>query len=105
MPLAVISTIFCRTNTRAKHFVRGISGFYGSVKGLKEGRDGTLQPDLVIPYSREVYLKRLAALTGIIDCVRLGTDGKTEDEHKKAPNEYFARVFPGEKTHLMVPHE
>ena len=43
-----------------------------------------------------------AAIERMIDCVRLGTDGKTEDE---PPNEYFARVFPGEKTHLMVPHE
>ncbi|MDO8561143.1 MAG: hypothetical protein Q7R91_02925 [bacterium] len=90
----------------AVHFIEDtFSGFYGSTKGFTENPNGTIQPRFGAPYSREVYLKRLAALTGIIDRALLGNDGKSAEEHKRALEVYLSEVFPGEKQHLMVPHE
>lgn len=94
------------SGNKAVHFLEDtFSGFYGSTKSLETGSDGKIRPKLGTPYSREVYLKRLAALTGLVDIARLGSDENKDDEHQKALEEYLANGFPKENEHLMVPHE
>lgn len=90
----------------AIHFMEDtFSGFYGTVRKLVEGRGGKIRPELTIPYSREVYLKRLAALSGIVDNVLLGVEKGSEKDRKEVLETYLATTFPKEKAHLMVPHE
>jgi len=90
----------------AVHFLEDtFSGFYGSTQGLEEKNNGKIKPTLGTPYSREVYLKRLAAVSGIVDHTLLKEDGKSASENSAALNEYLTTKFNEEKEHLMVPHE
>lgn len=90
----------------AVHFLEDtFSGFYGSAKNLKEKRDGSVIPQLTTPYSRETYLKRLAALEGVVDCVLTENSDNDQATNKQNLETYLQTQFHEDAPHIMVPHE
>ncbi len=89
----------------AVHFIEDtFSGFYGSTQGLEKSEDGTVKPKLGVPYSREVYLKRLAAIDGIVDHAMSLEPGDPKKNSAEL-NAYLASQFKEDKKYIMVPHE
>ncbi|MBI2064927.1 MAG: hypothetical protein HYT62_02650 [Candidatus Yanofskybacteria bacterium] len=89
----------------AVHFIEDtFAGFYGSTKGFEKSEDGTIKPKLGVPYSREVYLKRLAAIDGIVDHI-LHLEPGDPKKNSAELNAYLASQFKEDKKHIMVPHE
>lgn len=89
----------------AVHFIEDtFAGFYGSTKGLEKSEDGTVKPHIGVPYSRDVYLKRLAAIDGIVDHA-LSQESRDPKENSAALNAYLASQFKKDKKYIMVPHE
>ncbi|OGM97096.1 MAG: hypothetical protein A3B86_03105 [Candidatus Yanofskybacteria bacterium RIFCSPHIGHO2_02_FULL_38_22b] len=89
----------------AVHFIEDtFSGFYGSTQGLEKSEDGTIKPKLGVPYSREVYLKRLAAIDGIVDHI-LSLEPGDPQKNSAELNVYLASQFKEDKKYIMVPHE
>lgn len=90
----------------AVHFLEDtFSGFYGSAKNLKEKGDGSVIPQLTTPYSRETYLKRLAALEGIVDCVLTENSDNDPATNKQNLETYLQTQFHEDAPYIMVPHE
>ncbi|MDP3792193.1 MAG: hypothetical protein Q8Q89_00475 [bacterium] len=89
----------------AVHFLEDtFSGFYGSTQGLEKSEDGTIKPQMGIPYSRDVYLKRLAAIDGIVDHALSQKEGDSK-ANSAALNAYLVSQFKDDKKYIMVPHE
>jgi len=89
----------------AVHFMEDtFSGFYGSTQGLEKSEDGTIKPKLGVPYSREVYLKRLAAIDGIVDHI-LSLEPGDPKKNSAELNTYLASQFKEDKKYIMIPHE
>ena len=89
----------------AVHFLEDtFSGFYSSTQGLERTEGGAIQPQLGAPYSREVYLKRLAAVWGVADYA-LAQEGGDPAKNSAGLSAYLTSQFQEDKKHIMVPHE
>lgn len=89
----------------AVHFIEDtFAGFYGSTQGLEKSEDGTIKPKIGVPYSREVYLKRLAAIDGIVDHT-LSLEQGDPKKNSTTLNNYLASQFKTDQKYIMVPHE
>jgi hypothetical protein len=92
---------------KAVHFLEDtFSGLHGSVAALKETADGKIFPELVHPYSRDVLVKRMAALYGVTDHVR-ARDSSVNNaaSNRERLVSYLENEFTKDALHIMVPHD
>ena len=71
---------------------------------MEKSEDGTIKPKIGVPYSREVYLKRLAAIDGVVDHA-LSQQEVDPKANSTALNAYLASQFKEDRKYIMVPHE